>query len=79
MDISLPDINGMDLCRLMRQRQRAGDPRSAIIGVLVPAFDHDRGRCLDAGMDDVIVKPLSPDMIEQLLDRHLETSRHATA
>ncbi|MUZ61435.1 response regulator [Agrobacterium vitis] len=79
MDISLPDINGMDLCRLMRQRQRPGDPRSAIIGVLVPAFDHDRGRCLDAGMDDVIVKPLSPDMIEQLLDRHLETSRHATA
>ncbi|OLP51756.1 hypothetical protein BJF91_22670 [Allorhizobium taibaishanense] len=71
MDISLPDINGMDVCRLMRQRQKQGEPRAAIVGVLVPAFDHDRERCMEAGMDDVIVKPLSPDMIETLLDRHL--------
>jgi CheY-like chemotaxis protein/PAS domain-containing protein len=71
MDISLPDMNGMDVCRLMRRKENNGQPRSLIVGVLVPAFDHDRPRCLEAGMDDVIVKPLSPDMIEQLLRRHL--------
>lgn len=71
MDISLPDMNGMDLCRLMRREEENGSQtRSVIVGVLVPAFDHDRPRCLEAGMDDVIVKPLSPDMIEQLLHRH---------
>jgi CheY-like chemotaxis protein/PAS domain-containing protein len=71
MDISLPDMNGMDVCRLMRRAELDGQVRSAIVGVLVPAFDHDRPRCIEAGMDDVIVKPLSPDMIEQLLLRHL--------
>lgn len=70
MDISLPDMNGMDVCRLMRREEKASQTRSIIVGVLVPAFDHDRPRCLEAGMDDVIVKPLSPDMIEQLLHRH---------
>ncbi|MBB4953862.1 CheY-like chemotaxis protein/PAS domain-containing protein [Agrobacterium vitis] len=71
LDISLPDMNGMDVCRLMRREELDGRPRCLIVGVLVPAFDHDRPRCLEAGMDDVIVKPLSPDMIEQLLRRHL--------
>ncbi|OLP45703.1 response regulator [Rhizobium oryziradicis] len=71
MDISLPDMNGMDVCRLMRRKEVEGQPRALVVGVLVPAFDHDRSRCLEAGMDDVIIKPLSPDMIEQLLRRHL--------
>lgn len=71
MDISLPDMNGMDVCRMMRRKEVEGQPRCLIVGVLVPAFDHDRSRCLEAGMDDVIIKPLSPDMIEQLLRRHL--------
>lgn len=71
MDISLPDMNGMDVCRLMRRsEENSSHARSVIVGVLVPAFDHDRPRCLEAGMDDVIVKPLSPDMIQQLLHRH---------
>lgn len=75
MDISLPDMNGMDVCRLMRRKEAEGQPRSLVVGVLVPAFDHDRSRCIEAGMDDVIIKPLSPDMIEQLLRRHLTGQR----
>ncbi|HBF30907.1 response regulator [Rhizobium sp.] len=71
MDISLPDMNGMDVCRLMRREELSTHTHSVIVGVLVPAFDHDRPRCLEAGMDDVIIKPLSPDMIAQLLARHL--------
>ncbi|MDQ0454989.1 response regulator [Rhizobium paknamense] len=75
MDISLPDIHGLDLARVMREQEKAGGPRSLIVGVLVPAFDQDRPKCLEAGMDDAIVKPLSPDMIEHLLQRHGHVAR----
>ncbi|WP_027487234.1 response regulator [Allorhizobium undicola] len=70
MDISLPDINGLELTRAMRRHEENTRQRSLIVGVLVPAFDQDKPKCLAAGMDDAIVKPLSPDMIEHLLSRH---------
>lgn len=72
LDVSLPDINGMEVCRTIREQEKHTGRQTPIVGVLVPAFDHDRARCLAAGMNDVILKPLSPDAIEILLDRFLQ-------
>lgn len=73
LDVSLPDINGIEVCRTIREQENRTGRQTPIVGVLVPAFDHDRARCLAAGMNDVILKPLSPDAIETLLDRFLQT------
>ncbi|MCM2472990.1 response regulator [Rhizobium sp. CG5] len=71
LDVSLPDINGMEVCRTIREQENRTGRQTPIIGVLVPAFDQDRAKCLAAGMNDVILKPLSPDAIETLLDRFM--------
>lgn len=73
LDVSLPDINGMEVCRTIREQEKRSGRQTPIVGVLVPAFDQDRAKCLAAGMNDVILKPLSPDAIETLLDRFLPT------
>ncbi|MDR9779504.1 response regulator [Rhizobium redzepovicii] len=72
MDISLPGFNGFEAARLIRQMEETGGTsHTPIIGVLTQAFERDRAECVKAGMDDVIMKPVSPDMLEAVFQRHL--------
>ncbi|MEF3130301.1 response regulator [Rhizobium sp. 268] len=72
MDISLPGFNGFEAARLIRQMEESGGTsHTPIIGVLTQAFERDRAECVKAGMDDVIMKPVSPDMLEAVFQRHL--------
>ncbi|MBX9467619.1 MAG: response regulator [Rhizobium sp.] len=69
MDVTLPGINGFEAARRIRQMPQVGQAPTPIIGVLAQAFDRDREACFASGMDDVILKPLSPDVIEQAIRR----------
>lgn len=72
MDISLPGFNGFEAARLIRQMEETGGGiRTPIIGVLTQAFERDRAECAKAGMDDVIMKPVSPDMLETVFQKYL--------
>ncbi|MBW9051601.1 response regulator [Rhizobium mesosinicum] len=71
MDISLPVFNGFEATRLIRQMEEGQDIRTPIIGVLTQAFERDRAECAKAGMDDVVMKPVSPDMLETIFQKHL--------
>ena len=77
VDATLPDFDGFELARRIRSAE--GDSKKIpLIGVIAHAFDGDRRACLDAGMDDMILKPVSPDMIETVLRRFLPSSTTAT-
>ncbi|WP_159946798.1 response regulator [Rhizobium sp. 18065] len=69
MDVTLPDINGFDAARRIRELEHATLITTPIIGVLSQAFERDREGCYSAGMNDVILKPLSPDIIDAALTR----------
>ncbi|WP_064686119.1 response regulator [Rhizobium bangladeshense] len=72
MDISLPGFNGFEAARLIRQMEEAGvAARTPIIGVITQAFERDRAECVKSGMDDVIMKPVSPDMLEAVFQKYL--------
>ncbi len=80
MDVTLPGINGFEAARRIREVASDGPDGTPIIGVLAQAFDRDRERCYASGMNDVILKPLSPDVIEQALVRLVpEVVRASTA
>ncbi len=64
MDISLPRLNGFEATRAIRALEEGGDTRTPIVGVLAQAFDRDRENCFAAGMDDVILKPISPEALD---------------
>ena len=71
MDITLPKMNGFDACRQIRGIEERGSS-TPIVGVLAQPFDHDREQCFLSGMDDVILKPISPEMLESVLLTYLQ-------
>lgn len=71
MDIQLPDTNGLELTRTIRDG-KAGTvnaPDIPILAITAFAMREDRARCLDAGMNDHLPKPLHADDLRQALDR----------
>ena len=71
MDTTLPGMNGFEAARAIRTQETITGTHTPIVGVLAQAFDLDRQRCLDAGMDDTILKPISPDVLEAVFQRHI--------
>ena len=69
MDMQMPNMNGMDASRHIRALPaHAATP---IIGLTANAFSEDRQRCLDAGMNEHLAKPLSVEALTAVLTRWL--------
>ncbi len=71
MDISMPVMNGREASRIIRQQEQEqgvelGVP---IIAVTAHAISGDKQKCLDAGMDDYLSKPVSPQILENKIDQ----------
>lgn len=65
MDMRMPGLSGEETAR----RMRAGGIKTPIVALTANAFEDDRHACLAAGMDDFLVKPLSPDALRAALTR----------
>lgn len=70
MDVTLPKLNGFEAASKIRETEEVPG-RTPIIGVLSPAIEGDRDACWAAGMNDVIMKPLSPDTLEEKFKKFL--------
>jgi two-component system, sensor histidine kinase and response regulator len=69
MDCQMPDVDGYTAARVIRRRERHTDHHLPIIALTAHALDGDRQKCLDAGMDDYVAKPLRVQTIKMLIDR----------
>jgi CheY-like chemotaxis protein len=68
MDVSMPEMNGFEATRRIREiEQQEGLAATPVMGVTAHALKGDRERCLEAGMDDYMTKPISPDRLEAKL------------
>ena len=68
MDVQMPEMDGLTATRLIREREsRDGNRRLPIIAVTADAMIDDRKRCLLAGMDDYLMKPLDLDLLSNAL------------
>jgi len=67
MDVSMPQMNGLEATRAIRELEKQTGNHVPIIGVTAHAIKGDMEKCLDAGMDDYLTKPVSPDrLIEKI-------------
>jgi signal transduction histidine kinase/CheY-like chemotaxis protein/HPt (histidine-containing phosphotransfer) domain-containing protein len=72
MDCHMPIVDGFEATRAIRQwEQKEGRPRTLIIAVSASAFQEDREKCFDAGMDDFLAKPVTLAGMSATLKRWL--------
>jgi CheY-like chemotaxis protein/HPt (histidine-containing phosphotransfer) domain-containing protein len=72
MDCQMPELDGYDTTRAIRQREeQEGRPHTPIVAMTAAATDDIRRRCLAAGMDDFLTKPLAGPDLERALSRWL--------
>jgi HPt (histidine-containing phosphotransfer) domain-containing protein len=69
MDVQMPDVDGLAATVIIRQRERASGTRVPIIAMTAHAMSGDRERCLDAGMDDYLSKPVRPADLVAAVER----------
>ncbi|MFT5365573.1 MAG: signal transduction histidine kinase/DNA-binding response OmpR family regulator [Candidatus Latescibacterota bacterium] len=74
MDVQMPELDGLEATREIRKREEKTGAHISIVAMTAHAMDGDRERCIDAGMDDYVSKPVKPDVlfevIERLQDKH---------
>lgn len=70
MDVQMPVMDGFEATRLIRSgKTEVPDPRIPIIAMTAHAMKGDRERCLEAGMDDYISKPIAPRALAEALEK----------
>jgi PAS domain S-box-containing protein len=68
MDLQMPVMDGLEATRQIIALLAAGK-RPRIVAMTANAMPQDRQRCLDAGMDDYIAKPILPVTVQALIER----------
>jgi signal transduction histidine kinase/DNA-binding response OmpR family regulator/HPt (histidine-containing phosphotransfer) domain-containing protein len=73
MDLLMPEMDGFEAMRLIRQRLPP-ERQPRIVAMTANALSGDRERCLQAGMDDYISKPIQLAELAQVIDRNRSAS-----
>lgn len=75
MDCQMPEMDGFEATRAIREMESAGtdEQRIPIVALTANAIKGDRERCLDAGMDDYLSKPVRIEEVSSVLARYLQS------
>ena len=76
MDLQMPVLNGLEATREIRRLPDIEQPY--IVALTANAMPEDRARCIDAGMNDYLSKPLAMARLEEAIRQYIDTSAPPT-
>jgi two-component system, sensor histidine kinase and response regulator len=73
MDVQMPQMDGLTATSILRQRERerGGDTHVTVVALTAHAMKGDQDRCLAAGMDGYLTKPIRPRELDEVLSNQL--------
>jgi two-component system sensor histidine kinase/response regulator len=74
MDVQMPVLDGFDATRAIRLLEQTTGAHIPIVAMTARAMKGDRERCLDAGMDDYVTKPIQKKRVSEVIQRTLSPS-----
>jgi two-component system sensor histidine kinase/response regulator len=75
MDFDMPEMNGLDATKVIREKERETGKHLPIVAMTAYAMKQDRDKCLEAGMDGYLTKPINPDHLYHAISGILPASK----
>lgn len=69
MDVMMPEMDGFEATRQIRKDKKGKNSKTPIVALTANAMKGDRDKCLAAGMDDYISKPIHPEDVFQTIEK----------
>lgn len=77
MDVEMPYMDGLEAARRLRKAEGARGRRTRVVAMTAHAMEGDKERCLEAGMDDYISKPMTSDQLWNVVRDSAHECEHA--
>lgn len=75
MDVQLPETNGMEVTKIIRESENYTNEHIPIIALTAFALDRDKEKCLSAGMDSYLTKPINKNKLFKEIERLLPKTK----
>ena len=77
MDVMMPEMDGLTATVAIREREQGTDRHLPIVALTANAMEGDREKCLDAGMDGYVSKPIQMSILFEEIRRALRRFRNS--
>lgn len=79
MDVQMPEMDGLEAAAILRQAEKETGKHQALIALTAHAMKGDQERCLAAGMDGYLAKPIRPQELDEILNKYVALRRERSA
>jgi signal transduction histidine kinase/CheY-like chemotaxis protein/ligand-binding sensor domain-containing protein len=79
MDVQMPEMDGFEATREIRKNEQDRQEHLPVIAMTAHAMNGDHERCLKAGMDDYLAKPINREELRQVIERVMKATESVNA